>query len=242
MKSLNELDLTKKKYIIFDMDGTLIDSIGMWNNTDYQLIKKITNTEVDLNTIQKQRDQFLENHSSEDVYLEYCAYLIKEYNLNISKEELINIRWSISGEYLEKEMDFKKDVVRLVKTLKQKGYILILATATTKIQLDIYAHKNDKMKKQMNIYDIFDLIIKKEDVKNKKPNPEVYLTVLNHFKAKPEECLVFEDSLHGVIAANKAGIEVVNVYDVYSDNDRKKINQISDYKINTYDEFIELLV
>lgn len=242
MKSLNELDLTKKKYIIFDMDGTLIDSIGMWNNTDYQLIKKLTNIEVDLNTIQKQRDQFLENHSSEDVYLEYCAYLIKKYNLNISKEELINIRWSISGEYLEKEMDFKKDVVRLVKTLKQKGYILILATATTKIQLDIYAHKNDKMKKQMNIYDIFDLIIKKEDVKNKKPNPEVYLTVLNHFKAKPEECLVFEDSLHGVIAANKAGIEVVNVYDVYSDNDRKKINQISDYKINTYDEFIELLV
>ena len=37
MKSLNELDLTKKKYIIFDMDGTLIDSIGMWNNTDKKI-------------------------------------------------------------------------------------------------------------------------------------------------------------------------------------------------------------
>lgn len=241
MKSLKELDLTKKKYIIFDMDGTLIDSIGMWNNTDYKILKKLKNIDLDLSIIQSQRDKFLEDNNGGDVYLDYCEYLIKKYNLNISKEELINMRWSISGEYLEKEMDFKPGAVKLIKKLKHQGYVLVLATATTKIQLDIYANKNIKMKNQLNIYDAFDLILKKEDIQNKKPSPEIYLRILNHYNTTPNECLIFEDSLHGVMAANGANIEVINVYDIYSDKDREEINQLTNYRINTYDEFLEIL-
>ena len=77
-----------------------------------------------------------------------------------------------------------------------------------------------------------------ETVKNKKPDPEVYFTIMNHFGVKPEDCLIFEDSFTGVLAANRAGIEVVNVYDKYSDVDRDKINEITDYSIQTYNEFI----
>lgn len=77
-----------------------------------------------------------------------------------------------------------------------------------------------------------------ETVTNKKPNPEVYLTIMNYFKVKPSECLIFEDSYAGVLAANRAGIEVVNIYDVYSDIDRDKINAITDYSIKDYSEFI----
>ena len=51
MKRLNQLDMKKKKYIIFDMDGTLIDSIGVWNTTDQRLILKYTNKYVDETTI-----------------------------------------------------------------------------------------------------------------------------------------------------------------------------------------------
>jgi hypothetical protein len=62
---------------------------------------------------------------------------------------------------------------------------------------------------------------------------------MSHFNVKPEECLIFEDSYTGVLAANRAGIEVINVYDKYSDVDREKINEITDYSIQSYGEFID---
>lgn len=59
--------------------------------------------------------------------------------------------------------------------------------------------------------------------------------------AKPEECIVFEDSLNGVISAKSAGIEVCAVYDESSANEQDIIDKIADYKIETFDELIKLL-
>lgn len=242
MKELNHLKLRDKKYIIFDMDGTLIDSIGVWNRTDQKLIEKYGGINIALDDIQLERDDFLHNNQGSDIYLAYCEYLIKKYNFNIqSAEELLKIRWDKSGEILEKEIDFKPDVVELVLRLKNLGFVLILATMTTQVQLDIYSKKNKKMLEQMNIEEVFDLIIRKEDVKNKKPDPEIYNKIMQYYNATSNECLIFEDSYTGILAGNNAGIEVINIYDKYADVDRDKINQTADYKITEYKEFIEFV-
>lgn len=242
MKELNKLNLTDKKYIIFDMDGTLIDSIGVWNLTDKKLIEEYGGKISDLETIQNERDNFLHNNEDSDIYVEYCKYLIEKNDLSIKDpKELLNIRWNKSSEILEKEIDFKDDVVSLILRLKELGFILVLATMTTKVQLDIYSKKNKKMLSKMNIADVFDLITDMSDVTNKKPNPEIYLKVMEYYNAEPSECLVFEDSYTGVLASNKAGIEVVNIYDRYADVDRKRINELTDYSIEGYDEFLEFV-
>lgn len=242
MKKLNQLNLKDKKYIIFDMDGTLIDSIGVWNRTDQKLIEDFGNLTIDLDTIQKERDSFIHQNQNSDIYLAYCKNLIKKYNLNINDaKQLLKIRWDKSGEVLEKEMDFKKDVVNLILKLKELGFTLILATMTTQVQLDIYSKRNKKMLSQMNITEIFDLITTKEDVKNKKPHPEIYNKIMDNYNATPNECLIFEDSYTGVLASHNARIEVINVYDKYADIDREKINEVTDYSIKRYKEFIDLI-
>ncbi len=242
MNSINQLELKKKKYIIFDMDGTLIDSIGVWNRTDQRLIEEYGNQTIGLDEIQIERDAFLHSNQDSDIYLVYCEYLIHKYHLTTSNpEQLLKIRLDISNEILAKEMDFKPDVVKLILRLKQLGFILILATMTTQIQLDVYSHKNRKMFEQMNIERTFDFITTKDDVKNKKPNPEIYMKIMQHYNARPDECLVFEDSYTGVLASRDAGIECVNIYDKYADIDREKINSIADYSIKSYREFLVLV-
>ena len=242
MHNLNELDLKKKKYIIFDMDGTLIDSIGVWNLTDQKLIKQYGGIQLDLDAVQAERDAFLHSNQDSDIYLAYCDYIIKKYHLSIQDaHKLLDIRWAKSGEILENEMDFKPDAPELIKRLKQLGFTIILATMTTQVQLDIYSKKNQKMLSQMDITKAFDLITRKEDVKCKKPDPEIYNMIRQHFNAEPSECLIFEDSYTGVLASKNAGIEVVNIYDKYADLDRDKINAIADYRIDNYRQFINFL-
>lgn len=242
MKNIEDLNLKNKKIIIFDMDGTLIDSIGIWNITDQKLIEAYSGKTIELDTIQIERDKFLNSNEDSDIYLAYCKYLISKYNLSIKDEkELLKIRWNISSEILEKNMDFKEDVVELIKKLKELGFILVLATMTTQVQIDIYSKKNEKMLKQMNILEVFDLITKKEDFNSKKPNPEIYNKIREYYNVSEKECLIFEDSYTGVLASKNAGIEVVNVYDKYADVDREKINEITDYSILNYREFIDYL-
>lgn len=242
MKSIKQIKLKTKRYMIFDMDGTLIDSIGIWNRTDQKLIEEYAGITIDLDSIQLERDKFLHNNQDSDIYLAYCEYLIRKYKLNIKDaDELLKIRWDKSGEVLETEMNFKPDVVKLILKLKSLGFTLILATMTTQVQLDIYSKRNKRMLEQMNIEEVFDLITRKEDVKNKKPNPEIYFKIIQHYNAQPQECLIFEDSYTGVLASKNAGIEVVNIYDKFADIDRDKIDAITDYSIKSYKEFLSLV-
>ena len=241
MKSINELDLKNKKVIIFDVDCTLIDSIGIWNKTDSEMIEKYGRIKVDEDIIQRDRDNFLSNNNDKDIYIEYCNYLIEKYNMNITKDEFLKERYGSVQDYFVNKMDYKEYVDKVINKLYSLGYTLCIGTTTTKNQIDTYANKNIKMKEKVDLYKCFDYIVTKEDIKNKKPNPEVYLNILNHYDIDPKYCLVFEDSIAGIKASKSAGIEVVNIYDVYADNDREEIDKLTDYKIDSFKEILDLI-
>lgn len=239
MKSLDKLNMKGKKVVIFDLDGTLIDSIGIWNTTDQRLIHDFGGQDVPEKVVQADRDAFLNTHTGSDIYVAYCDYLIHKYGMSVTDpNELSDLRKDISNEVLAKDIGFKPHVTELIQRLKGLGYSVALATITTSVQLEVYYKENQKMLKEMDISKVFDFITTKDTVKHKKPDPEVYLTVMNYFGVKPEECLIFEDSLSGIMAANRAGMEVVNIYDQYSDGERDQINELADYAIPDYQTFM----
>ena len=232
-------ELAKLELVIFDLDGTLIDSNGVNNDLDVELVH-LFDKNLSSEEILSERDNVFKNNKDGDIYLNYCEYLKKKYNSNLSKEEILQHRRDISNE-LSKYIKYKPDADVMIKYLKSKNIKLALATVSRRETIDIYINENEYIKNKSNIQEYFDFIITKDDVTLKKPNPEIYKKVIQKFNINDlSKCVVIEDSLTGVLAAKRAGLNVIVIYDKYSDKDREKINELADYNVTNYKELIEL--
>ena len=144
----------------------------------------------------------------------------------------------VSDKYIKQQIEYKPNADVLLHLLKRKGFILALATTTTNIQLDAYRNVNQNIKQKADINATFDIVLSREDVKEKKPSPEVHNKIMQILDVKQTDCLIIEDSLIGVQAGVNAGIDVAVMYDKYSDGDRDEINRLSQYQFNNFKEII----
>ncbi len=235
--------LKDKEVIIFDLDGTLIDSVTIFNEIYAALVNIISGKTVPAEQIQNDWDEFIHANSDSDVLSDgFLLFLNKKYNDKEINLDALRKQYSdIEFDYITNKVKYKEYAKETIELLKKKNYKLVLATISPKSTLDIYNYKNTNLNSQFKIYESFDLVLSQDDVKNKKPDPEVYLTAIDKMNVQKNKCLIIEDSLEGVKAANNAGIDVLNIVDKNMFATQEQIDNLSTYKLDSLKDFYELL-
>ncbi len=223
--------LKQKKLVCFDLDGTLIDSVGIWNQVDAQLIFKLSGQSVDLFAVQQQRDiQLKKFKQSADPYLDYCGFIQQNYAIqDLSAEEIKLQRYAVAHHFLDHVIALKPEADIFVKALRQRGLFTAVTTTTSLSNIQRYQQNNTGIHSRLDFQHDFDLILTRENVQNIKPHPEIYLQAMEYFHLQPQDCFIIEDSLIGVEAAKQAGIEVIAIHDVYSEHEKEQIQAQADF-------------
>lgn len=186
----------KKKAIIFDMDGVLVDTENAYLNMF--------------------RD-FLRAHGKsvrEDILLKIVGADSKKTWKYMGKlwgeEDTEKIRQLFHSEYPDGTLDYREylfpGVPQMLRTLKQKNYLLALASSSKKKDIR-------RMLKENELGTYFTVVVSGEEYKESKPDPEIYNDVKRQLGLNSEECLVVEDSTYGIRAAKAAGLEMIAVDD-----------------------------
>lgn len=221
------------------MDGTLIDSIGIWNQVDQALMAAMGGAAEEEMAVGRRRDAFLADHGNEEnPYLSYCLFLARHCGCSWSGEKVFQKRYEISRDFLIHQVDYKKGAPEVIQRLHGLGKTLVIATTTKRANMDIYGRLNENIRSKAPLDRYFTAIYTREDVSSIKPSPEVHEKLMADLEKTREECFIFEDSLAGLMAARTAGIPAGLIYDRYSEKDRNRMVPLAEAWYDSWEDVL----
>lgn len=209
--------------LIFDLDGTLIESMWVWEAIDLAF--------VDQYHLQPPDDFYrtIEGMS----YRETAAYYKATFpQLPFSVEEIMEVWTSMAKDKYLHEVTLKPGVKAFLRKARKQGLKTGIATSNT---LDLVHGTLNSL----GIDGYFDSIHSACEVSAGKPSPEIYLLVSKDLGIAPGRCLVFEDVPSGIMAGKRAGMRVCAVEDVSSKDQTPKKRELADYYIEDYTQILQ---
>lgn len=213
--------LRQKDAIIFDLDGTLVDSMWMWRTIDIEYLG--------LYGIELPED--LQKEIEGLSFYGTAVYFKDRFQIPDSIEEIHKVWLSMADHKYRHEVPLKKGVPEFLEYAKNNGIKMAIASSNSLelIEAVLQAHK---------IRSYFDVICTCDDVKHSKPAPDVYLKAAELLGVSPKRCIVFEDIVKGIQAGKAAGMTTYAVQDVYSRDAEEEKRAVSDGFIYDYTELI----
>lgn len=199
------------KAYIFDLDGTLLDSMGIWEQIDVDFL-----AERGLDVPPDYIDAI-----SSLTFPEAARYTIKRFNLSGSVEDLLSEWNSMAIHAYGNTVLMKPYAKEYLYSIKQKGAKLGIATSLPAELYEPALHNH-------GIIELFDCICSTDEVPNGKTSPDVFLLAAKKLGISPEECIVFEDIPEAIKSAKLAGMTVYGVYDEASKEHWRLIKEIAD--------------
>lgn len=208
--------------VIFDLDGTLIDSMWVWKQIDIEYLAS------------KQIEFPVEFQSNLDgmSFTETAAYFKEHFQLNDSVETIKQDWIDMSYQKYTEEVDLKEGVLPFLKNLAARNIPLGIGTSSNRdLAEGVLNHHG--------ILDYFTALRTSCEVEAGKPNPAIFLKVAEDLGIAPQDCLVFEDTLAGVQAAKNAGMAVIAIEEAAHAHRRAEIEALADGYIENFHAFMK---
>lgn len=205
--------------IIFDLDGTMIDSMGIWKQIDIDYLSRFGYE------LPEDLQKCLEGMCFHDT----AIYMKDRFNIDDPVDKIEDDWNKMAEQKYRDEIELKDGVLTLLNYAKAHNIKLGIATSNSK-------HLVTTLLKAKNVYDYFEVVLTGCDTLKSKPDPEVYLTAAKRLNVNPKNCLVFEDVVAGITAGKNAGMKVCAVDDSYSLGQRKDKEELADYFIYSYND------
>ena len=208
-----------KKYAIFDMDGTLIDSMIFWKNlaSEYLVSRGV-----------KQIPEDILEWIKPMTMSESAALFQQKFGLNGDPEAEMN---AMMDEHYRKDIPLKSGVREYLQMLQRQGTRMCVASATAE-------HLMEDCLIRLGIREYFEFLLSCETVGAGKRSPLVYHESARRLGAAPAEIAVYEDALYAVQTAKEAGYYVVGVFDESASKNWKTIENLADEIILNWEERI----
>lgn len=205
--------------ILFDLDGSLVDSMWMWREIDIEYLGKFGIP------LPEQLQSDIEGMS----FTETAVYFKERFHLPDSVEQIMDDWNQMAWDKYSHEVPLKNGVRELIAHCIRNGIKLGIATSNSRALVENVINAHELM-------DAFDSIVTGCEVDKGKPAPDIYLEAARRCGAAPEKCLVFEDIVPGILAGKSAGMKVCAVDDLYSKHQNEEKKRLADYFITDYFE------
>lgn len=214
--------LTNIKACIFDLDGTVVDSMWVWRQVDIDYLNKFGYE------VPKNMGKDFEGASMREV----AVYFKSRFNISDDIDVMIN-EWNDMALYKYiHEVPLKCHIDEYLAYLKSQGIKIGLYTSNSLVLAEAAL-------KSKGIYEYFDAITAGcGDIKGK-PEPDGYLITAKKLNINPKNCLVFEDLCKGIQAGINASMKTCAVKDDYSMYQDKEKREMADYYIEDYYEIFK---
>ncbi len=205
------------KAVIFDLDGSLVDSMWMWKEIDIEYLGKFG---IPLPEDLQRRIEGMSFHETADFFKanfpipDSTEQMKADWN-NMARDKYLN------------EVPLKEGAREFLNGCLERGILLGIATSNSRELVENIASVH-------GFHECFACIMTGCEVKHGKPAPDIYLEVANRLMVEPANCLVFEDIVPGIQAGKSAGMRVCAVEDAYSADVKCDKEALADYYIDDY--------
>ena len=185
------------KAIIFDFDGTIVNSSWMWNSFCFEFLDSlhaVYNKQELLNEIEKL------------TMPEATRMFIDKFSINMTEKEVFDILNKIVYDHYNTDIELKDGVFEYLQKLKSKNIPMCIVSVTEESLIRLCLDR-------LGVLDCFEFIFSCENMGLSKREPTIYLEAAKRLNAKPDEIAVYEDMLHTIETAKSGGFYTVGVYD-----------------------------